>query len=335
MQLLARENIYSHPILKSITQAYNIKPEDCFNIKSFRGFLKLLTSKRSKYLVISDPLIFILSIFFKSSSKVIFFSLEIFEHQVPSKSVKEKIRNKVFFITHKMALNGSDIVVFPNKVRMRYYLFNKILNKKNYLVVENLPSKEVMYEITKLNGFSKKHLKDAFFQEFCIPNKFRNKKIMVYGGSLSTHRGIRNIVEMIEKSSEWVLIIAGNDKDGFFINHNYRNLFFLGLIHKKDSLKMVKIADVQFSNYSTDLVNTRYCAPVKAYESIALETPFYVNRNYGVESLSIKASIVYYDNFNEINDIDKDIGELFKPVTAENYENYEDNLLRLLKIEKC
>lgn len=334
MQLLAREYIYSHPILKSITQAYNIKPENCFNI-NFKDFFKLLTTKRSKYIIISDPLIYILSRIFMSSSKVIFFSLEIFEHQLPSKSFKEKIRHAVFFITHKMALNGSHIVIFPNKVRLRYYLFNKILKNKNYLVVENLPSKEVMNEIKNLNQFSKKELKDVFFQKFSIPEKFANKKLMVYGGSLSVHRGIPNIVKMIEKSSEWVLIIAGNDKDCFFKNHNYKNLFFLGLINKKDSLKLVKIADVQFSNYSNDLVNTRYCAPVKVYESIALKTPFYVNKNYGVESLSIKTSIIYYENFNELNDIDKEIGELFKPVIPENFDNYEENLFRLLKFEKC
>ncbi|MFT5252458.1 MAG: hypothetical protein ACI87N_001468 [Flavobacteriales bacterium] len=335
MQLLARENISSHPILKSITQAYNIKPENCFNIKSFIGFLKLLISKKSRYLIISDPLIYILSKIFKSSSKVIFFSLELFEHQLPSKSFKEKIRHKVFFIAHRMALNGSNFVIFPNKVRLRYYLFNKILKNKNYLVVENLPSKEVLNEINKLNDFSKKELKDVFFQKFSIPNKFTNKKIMVYAGSLSVHRGIPNIVKMIEKSNEWLLIIAGNDKDCFFKNHDYKNLIFLGFINKKDSLKLVKIADVQFSNYSNDLVNTRYCAPVKVYESIALKTPFYVNKNYGVESLSIKTSIIYYENFNELNDIDKEIGELFKPVIPEIFDNYEENLFRLLKFEKC
>lgn len=335
MQLLARENIYSHPILKSITQAYNIKPENCFNIKNFIDFLKLLISKKSKYLIISDPLIYILSKIFKSSSKIIFFSLELFEHQLPSKSFKEKIRNKVFYIAHSLALNGSHIVIFPNKVRLRYYLFNKILKNKNYLVVENLPSKEVLNEINKLNDFSKNELKDVFFQKFSIPNKFRNKKIMVYGGSLSIHRGIPSIVKMIEKSKEWVLLIAGNDKDDFFKNNNYNNVFFLGLIEKKESLKLIKIGDLQFSNYSNNIVNTRYCAPVKVYESIALQTPFFVNKNYGIESLPIKNSIYYYKSFNELNNIDKEFRVLSKKIPSSILNNYEDNLLNILKIKKC
>jgi hypothetical protein len=335
MLLVARENILAHPILKAIVKTYNISPENCFNVKKVKNFFKLIFTKRTKYIIISDPLVYISLRLLNLSSKIIFFSLEVFEHQLPSKSLKEKIRHKVFYLAHSLALNGSYIVIFPNKVRLRYYLFNKILKNKNYLVIENLPSKEVMNEINVLNNISKKELKKDIFKEHKIPNDFKNKKIIVYGGSLSIHRGIPSIVKMIEKSKEWILLIAGNDKEDFFKNSNHNNVFFLGLINKKESLKLVKIADLQFSNYSNDLVNTRYCAPVKVYESIALKTPFYVNKNYGVESLSIKTSIIYYENFNELNDIDKEIGELFKPVIPENFDNYEENLFRLLKFEKC
>jgi hypothetical protein len=105
----------------------------------------------------------------------------------------------------------------------------------------------------------------------------------------------------------------------------------LNHINKIESLKLVKIADLQLAYYSNKLVNTRYCAPVKVYESLLLKTPFYVNENYGIKSLSIKKQVNFYKDFQDLYKILKNFKEYKKPNYSYRFDSYNKLISKIIK----
>lgn len=314
-KLVVREDFQRHPILRSIYSAVNLRYEDViqFNNSSiFKSLRQLILIEKGSVVIISDPIIFFLiKLFSIKEIKIIFFSLEMFEHQVSNSSLRNFIRNKVFKTLHFWALKASNTIIFPNEIRRRFYKIKLKGKLRNAIILPNLPSKEVGDLLERVSKESKKDIINILGLETILKNQY--KAIISYAGTISKSRGIDKLIEFFKEHHDYCFIMAGDDSP--LIADLSPNILFLGRLSKIDSLRLVRLSDIQLTYYSTDIGNTRFCAPVKVYESIALKTPVMVNENPGI----------IYSNLSELVN-------LYKP------ESIEKNLKELIqskeKLEK-
>lgn len=268
IMLISREEIIKHPILRVISEKEDVKCSvNVFN-HPIRNVLKVLFWKGNY--IVSDPIVAMLCFWRKYS----FFSLEMFEYQVEEDKIKNKIRNKIFKIFHFLALSRAESIVFPNDVRLNFYVNKYSLNKGKCKIYPNYPSQIVLNQINEL--LIRRDNSELSFQNFFsslgynIKDSLKGKEIYVYIGTINKGvRGIEKIIESVRQKKDAFLIFAGPQREKhYMLFEKTDHYIYVGSLEHKKALELLCISKYAFLYYSTELMNTNYCAPVKLFEYI-------------------------------------------------------------------
>jgi glycosyltransferase involved in cell wall biosynthesis len=291
--LLVREEIQDHPLLKSFKVGLSLDLEmTLLNLWKLR-------SKKLECLFTTDPIVYVLANALISPKINCFFSLEMFEHARLNYSYLNRLKNYIFKICHRRAISSADYVIFCNQIRREYYL-DKGWVKCTSIVLENLPSQKVLNFISYTSPMDRATLSRKY-------NINLNGKIcLVYAGSMSKERGVEMLIDRVSRSPEVYLFLVGN-YIGEMKTELPSNVQALGRMSHNDTLRLIMSCDAQIAYYDNSLLNTRFAAPQKLYESAALGVPLIVNRNPGIESCSFTETIVWDYDFQKIKNINRQV----------------------------
>lgn len=293
--LLAREDIDQHPVLRVLSEQCSTAKS--INIKKKPSFIVKALFWKGEF-VVTDPLVALLCIW----RAFTFYSLEMFEYQVEEKSLKSKLRNRIFKYTHYLALKRAKTIVFPNQIRKDFYLKKYKLQSNKVKIQPNYPSQKTLGIISEirenvhniglsLNDFLSTHGVNT-------STDFSDKEIFVYIGSINRgNRGIENILTGVKKRKNAILVIAGPQREPIFSVGEETNChIYIGKLHHKEALKLLFLAKYGVLYYSSSLKNTDYCAPVKIFEYINAGIGIVSNRCKGLEEYNSVISMYLEDD---------------------------------------
>jgi|GEM_PF-2351553 len=289
--LVVREDPNKHPVLNVLKNYVGDN-----NVIVLTGILSYLYALKkimsAKEILTTDPIVSC-SLIFK---RQIFFSLEMFEYQVPIISFKSFLRWLIFITLHRISLKFCSKVIFPSKLRANYYL-NRIGGLSNKIsIVPNYPSESVLSSISNACMYHEdihEWLKPYIIEgEREIENV---KEFYLYMGTLNPTRGLDIVVKSVPQSKEVVLLLAGR-----LNNEEYKkgclknNVLYLGDLDRSVVMRLLTLVDYAFMYYSNDLLNTKLCSPVKIFEYINSGVSIISNVNEGLSEY--KNTIKYFIN---------------------------------------
>ncbi|UJF25313.1 hypothetical protein L0B52_03960 [Suttonella sp. R2A3] len=136
-----RNNAEKHVIVKNILYFLSsIADVSVIPFASVFKMRKTFAKQKFDYVYHDDPIAYILFSFFGVKAKKIFHSLEMYEYQIDINNPKRIARFLVFLICHRLALKGSELVIFPNLLRRNFYLDKyKWLDVDKTAILKNIP----------------------------------------------------------------------------------------------------------------------------------------------------------------------------------------------------
>lgn len=304
--LLVREDIDKHPILKSVK---NYFADSNIELKIHDLRLGLRAGRKNYDLaIVSDPLVYLLwLVFFRNSSLVLFFSLEMFEYQLPNKGLKNSLRNLLFRVTHWICLKQC-FAVFPNDIRRGFYLDKKWTEPDRSQVFFNVPSQNMLELSREVKlEISKAEARSSLLKYLNISSE---STLYIYAGSIDNRsRGAGIILDAFKSANKAALIIVGRDSDKIF-SKDYLlgdgNVFYLGEKKQEEIVSLLWACDYGVAYYSSDVLNSKYCAPVKLYEYSMMELPLVCNKNEGVFS-AWGQDCFYYESASDLSRLVKEL----------------------------
>ena len=284
--LVVRECEKKHPILSSIINYLN-KAKIEYRVINIKKDYKLLKDVASnEKVIISDPIVGVICRLFGLGVDI-FFSLELFEHQVVNRKIKNRFRNKIFKYAHLSCLKRAKKVVFPSEARLDYYSKTLSIKIPKVEIIPNYPSQEVLDNILnvqyQVDGFSSL-LSEIGVNDVDI-EVLLSKKKYIYPGTLDTNsRGVKELIDYFGTKADSVLILAGPTKNcelkKFTIENN---TIYLGVLSRSKALEVMSKCDSGILYYDSSLLNTELCCPVKIFEYLNLGLDVVATCNIGLE----------------------------------------------------
>ncbi|PNM60281.1 hypothetical protein AL546_017575 [Vibrio vulnificus] len=290
--LVARENIFSHPILKIIAKSEKVY--ESINLKENISCIFLLPFKKMDFIV-SDPIV---AMFFLHK-KFIFFSLEMFEFQVDNNNIKNILRNFVFKICHRIALHKANVIYFPNKIRSDFYVEQYGISRDKIIVLPNYPSRDTIKHIEESQKEFCNSISSELYYRYDLDGIEKYDEIFVYIGTINeSNRGLKEIISSVENKNNAFLLLAGKvsslgDSSNLLKGRKHK---YIGELEHKDAINLLNLADYGFLYYSRDLKNTNYCAPVKIFEYINAGVKLVANDCDGLKEYE---NAIYYNITSE------------------------------------
>jgi hypothetical protein len=317
--LLTREDPKKHPVLSILIDIFS--PKYVINIKSeYRDLLKVFSFKG--IVIVSDPLVAM----FCLHKRFIFFSLEMFEHQVESSTIKNRLRNSLFSIAHRISLRRAKEVVFPNMVRAKFYAEKFNLPWKKIRIQPNYPSRSTLATLSDIKSNKNKlclaSLLESLGASEDIIEYINDKTIYAYIGSInSTNRGIKEITQSVKKEKSSLLLIAGKQRELIFDEMAIKdNAIYLGELEHFIALTLLNFVDYGFLYYSKELKNTNYCAPVKIFEYINMGVDIIGNDCKGLCEYSSVVKQTISESGELMNNLDYS-ADMLQEYVGKSYED--------------
>ncbi|MEQ1975651.1 hypothetical protein [Xenorhabdus sp. SGI240] len=312
ISFITRNNPFTHPVLVALTTAIKkINNEQDIQIRKLNPwFLHFYIShdnyKNASWIIVDDPITFLYCVYKLkiNHKKIIFYSLEMYEYQLPNNNLKNKIRNLTFSFAHRHTQKKAFKIIFPSQNRLNFYLKNR---NRSYIKYKSI----VIYNYPESNSLSietpnEKHI------NLIKMLKSNNKKIIIYAGSIQKGRNLEKISSQLATSKNHHLILIGHNK--YCSNEHFnsmRNVSFLGPLPRKQINYFYDQADIGLLQYENEPLNTKLCAPVKLWEYLYFKLNIVSNPNYAMQT----EWKMYVDDFYETNE------DLMKILNITEYEN--------------
>lgn len=298
--IINRGRILDHPILRNIYSYYIDKKETCIacNVRSKSDLYFLFNEKIDKktIIIIGDPIAGLIATILRPTiiSKSIFFSFEMYGYQTPNSSILRLIKNTIHKISHLTICRLLPKVVFSNSLRKEFYSQRwKFIEKKSSVFENYHRNNELLLDKNSLMIDTKNRI-----------DNFRKKysKIICYVGLIQPGRDIELIIDAV-KDTDIGLILAG--KDDLNITEKAeksKNICYLGKISQVEAYYVYENSDWGYLNYDNNILNTRFCAPVKVYEYLYFNLNIISNNNVALLEKNRFINL-YYTSSEELNNI--------------------------------
>lgn len=249
-----RNNPYTHPVLSELSSGANFKTVKFLGINFY-----IHLADKSKIVCIDDPLV-ILLLNLKRQYRgydIIFYSLELYEKQLPTNSVYNAARNMGFYILNYISQRQAHTVIFPSKLRLNYFKNREFLTEKS-CIIYNKP--DFSHEQA---GYLKDSVKDWINKQ-----KQKGHDIIVFAGGLSSGRSIDLIIDKLNDSSRFSLVLAGEVRDIKLHKKlsSSDKVLYIGQLSRSDVFALYKVADFGLLSYDNQPKNSELCAPIKIWE---------------------------------------------------------------------
>jgi glycosyltransferase involved in cell wall biosynthesis len=202
-------------------------------------------------------------------------------------SNRGKLYRLVLYIISQISRLGSDCLIATDNTR--YERFGRYKSKS--IVIENYPEDpgENLAK-TQLEG-----------------------PINIYAsGSLSTKRGLRQLVQMLDSTNNVKVISAGWLYDDYstniFIKHP--KVTFLGILTAKESLEKAALCDAVFSFYEPNSENNRYASPNKIYDAMSVGRPIIINEEVILSQWVVDNSLGFRLAYNDVDELKRIVQNL-------------------------
>lgn len=136
---------------------------------------------------------------------------------------------------------------------------------------------------------------------------------IAYVGLLQFERGIREMLQLLERHPEWCLDLAGFGGDEEAIVANARklpNVRVHGRVPYEKALKLMAAADVLFATYDPSIPNHRYSSANKLFEAMMLGKPIIVARGTGMDRLVEKYHLGFVVKYGAIEQLESALAKV-------------------------
>jgi len=151
--------------------------------------------------------------------------------------------------------------------------------------------------------------------------KINNKGLTIFfGGVLYLSRGLKEMIEVVNRRKDVKLIIAGYGGDEEKIKkliEKSKNITFLGKINYDTILSYTKSSDILFALYDPNVPNHKFSSPNKLFEAMMLGKPIIVNKGTSMDKIVKKEKCGLIIEYGNLSQIDETINKL-KSVSLRN-----------------
>jgi glycosyltransferase involved in cell wall biosynthesis len=202
--------------------------------------------------------------------KIVYDIFDFYGHMLP-KSTSNLFRNIVSYFERSLS-HFADVIILADESRIVQL---GSMNHKKIEYILNTP------EYAKFKG---KTIKSKNY-------------VIFYGGVLIETRGLRQILEIVERSGDMKLIVAGYGTDESILISLFnkcRNVEYIGKISYEEIIENTYAADFLFALYDPIIPNNKFASPNKLFEAMMCGKPIIVSAETSM------ARIVERDNCGKV-----------------------------------
>lgn len=207
---------------------------------------------------------------------------DIFDYYVDTFSVPKKLKPIIKEIEN-FIINHADACIICSDSRLKQIA---PATPKKQVIIHNAPKKPKTLKVFKLKNSKRHRIKIA------------------YVGSLSPHRYIKELLELVQENHLLELHIAGFGVLQDMVEHYAKesdNIEFYGKICYEDTLALENACDILTALYNPDITNHIYAAPNKFYESLFLGKPVVMIRGTGMSEYVLNYKLGEVIDFSKEN----------------------------------
>ena len=273
-----------------------------------------------KVFIADDPFAFLAGvIFFWQVRKRVFWMLELGMFQKNIKSLKGVFRKFLFRITTCIVLSAASKIVFPSRFRQKLIceVFGHLNIDNKSTVIINIPK---MSQNSDVVSEGIRNTISAITSDF--------ERVAVYAGAMQEGRDLQAIISDSGMMNLALILCGPIVSEGLAekISSN-QHVFYLGNLDEDELAYVYKNVSVGYVNYSNEVLNTKYCAPVKIWEYKSHGLYIFSNNNFGMKKEWSNLVDRFYDIPRSTSRaaINEDV--FSKPVSGQ-FVKTEKNILR-------
>ena len=318
--LISRSNFDRHVMLRSLCiqleQDGHAQVREGTFLKIFK--FRIFTSTENVF-ISDDPFAFLVGlIFFWKAKKRIFWMLELGMFQKNIQGLKDVFRALLFRITTWISLLVASKIFFPSQLRKNLIcdIFAHLNIKNRSSVVINIP------KISQNSDIASERVRDIIL---AIISDY--EKVAIYAGAMQEGRDLEAIVSDSDMMGLALILCGPIVSEGLAEKISSEDhVFYLGNLDEAELTYVYKNVSVGYVNYSNEVLNTKYCAPVKIWEYKRHGLYIFSNNNFGMKTEWSNLVDRFYDmpSSTPYTAISEDV--FSKPVRGQSVR-IEDNIL--------
>ena len=208
--------------------------------------------------------------------------------------------------------------IFFNKI------FNKVINKSNYIIYVNEDQIQNIKDKDKLI-----YLPNYPEEKIYVPiEKKKSERIRVnYIGSVRDYNALKTLLEIDNKNIEVGIYGTGTCYEKLKEEYKEKNANLYGKYDGiNDSGEIYRNTDIVYCSYNPDIPNWKTAFPVKAFEAIITLTPIIVSENTVIGDFVKKYGIGEVIDYSNIQSIINAISKI-----SNNYGKYVNRIKEITK----
>jgi len=203
---------------------------------------------------------------------------------LPNYVISKIVKKKLIFDSHELF---SEIPELTNRIRVKNFWLSLekwlIPKLKNVITVSESIKRHYTYQygisatVIRNLPLETKAKKESF------PFSIKNKKIILYQGSINIGRGLELMIETMRLLDDYILVIIGDGdileslEEKVLTEQLERKVKFLGKVLPEKLKKLTPNADIGISLEEDLGLNYRYALPNKVFDYIHAEIPVIVS----------------------------------------------------------